>query len=309
MTADGSELSIRVTTLTCLSSVCRRLKPDCIMLRVWLVIPVVALITAALIPLQALAIALRWPVRHAVPRFYHRLLCALIGVRVHVVGAPPSQRPLLILANHTSWLDITVITSVLSVVFVAKSEVATWPVFGLLAKLQRSVFVDRQRRHRSAETSAEIARRLVDGDPVVLFAEGTSSDGNRVLPFRTALIGTAQELLTVQNADRVTIQPLSVAYVGWQGLPLDRRQRTAVSWYGTVDLVPHLINIVRCGAIDVVLAWGEPVTYDNRTDRKLLAKAMELAVRRLTTTTLRAGAAPRAGDDRVRHVPQVATAD
>jgi 1-acyl-sn-glycerol-3-phosphate acyltransferase len=262
-----------------------------------------------LIPVQALAVFFQWPVRHAIPKLYHRMLCALIGVRVHVVGTPPRQRPLLILANHSSWLDITVITSMLSVVFVAKSEVATWPVFGLLAKLQRSIFVDRQRRHKTGETSAEIAQRLVDGDPVVLFAEGTSSDGNRVLPFRTALIGAAQELLTVQNADRVTIQPLSVAYVGWQGLPLDRRQRTAVSWYGTVDLIPHLVNIVRSGAVDVVLTWGEPVTYDSHTDRKLLAKAMEVAVRRLTTTTLRSGAVPRPKEPTIRPAPQVAIAD
>jgi 1-acyl-sn-glycerol-3-phosphate acyltransferase len=279
------------------------------MLRLWLVIPVVGLITAALIPVQALAVFFQRPPRHAIPKLYHRMLCALIGVRVHVVGSPPRQRPLLILANHSSWLDITVITSMLSVVFVAKSEVATWPLFGLLAKLQRTIFVDRKRRHKTGDTSSEIARRLVDGDAVVLFAEGTSSDGNRVLPFRTALIGAAQELLTVPNADRVTIQPLSVAYIGWQGLPLDRRQRTAVSWYGTVDLIPHLVNIVRSGAVDVVLTWGEPVTYDGHTDRKLLAKAMEVAVRRLTTTTLRSGAVARPQEGRIQATAQVATAD
>jgi len=279
------------------------------MLRVWLVIVVVSVITAALIPAQALAVFFQWPMRHAIPKLYHRMLCTLIGVRVHVVGSAPTQRPLLILANHSSWLDITVITSMLSVVFVAKSEVATWPLFGLLAKLQRSIFVDRQRRHKTAQTSSEIAQRLIDGDPVVLFAEGTSSDGNRVLPFRTALIGAAQELLAVKDADRVTVQPLSVAYIGWQGLPLDRRQRTAVSWYGTVDLVPHLINIVRSGAVDVVLTWGEPLTYDNHTDRKRLAKAMEVAVRRLTTTALRSGAVPRPQEPSVLSTAQVATAD
>jgi lyso-ornithine lipid O-acyltransferase len=284
---------------------------DRLMLRLWLVIIVVGLITAALIPVQAVAVYFEWPMRHAIPKLYHRVLCALIGVRVHVVGSPPKQGPLLILANHSSWLDITVITSMLSVVFVAKSEVATWPLFGLLAKLQRSIFVDRRRRHKTGETSSEIAQRLVDGDPVVLFAEGTSSDGNRVLPFRTALIGAARELLAVHNhiADRVTIQPLSVAYVGWQGLPLDRRQRTAVSWYGTVELVPHLVNIVRSGAIDVVLTWGEPVTYDDNTDRKVLAKAMEVAVRQLTTTSLRSGVVPRPKQTGIRPAPQVATAD
>ena len=181
------------------------------------------------------------------------------------------------------------ITSVLPVVFVAKREVSTWPFFGLLARLQRSVFVDRERRHKTAQTSSEIAQRLLDGDPVVLFGEGTSSDGNRVLPFRTALIGAARDVLETERAQRVTVQPLSIAYVGLQGLPLGRQQRNEIAWYGSVDLIPHLVNILRSGAIDVVLTWGEPVVHDRDTNRKVLAKAAETTVRRLTATALRAG--------------------
>ncbi len=260
------------------------------MLRVPLVLVAVLLITAALMPFQALSLACKWPARRSIPVFYHRLMCALMGVRVHVVGAPVTARPLLILANHSSWLDITVITSALSVVFVAKREVARWPLFGWLAKLQRSVFVDRERRHRTGKASSEIAERLVGGDAVVLFAEGTSSDGNRVLPFRTALVGAAQELLAGGQADHVLVQPLSVAYVGLQGLPIDRRQRDTVAWYGRIDLLPHLFNVVRGGALDVVLTFGEPAIYDRTTDRKRLAKAMEGVVRRLTAAALRAGA-------------------
>jgi lyso-ornithine lipid O-acyltransferase len=259
------------------------------MLRLPLVVCAILLITAVLMPFQAASLLFNWPTRRSIPVLYHRLLCALIGVRVEVKGAPPAERPLLILANHSSWLDIAVITSVLSVVFVAKREVARWPFFGWLAKLQRSVFVDRGRRHRTGKASSEIAARLIEGDAVVLFAEGTSSDGNRVLPFRTALLGAAQELLATGEADQVTVQPLSVAYVRLQGLPIDRRQRSGVSWYGGIDLMPHLLNVVRGGALDVVLTFGAPATYDRSTDRKRLAKAMEDVVRRLTVTALRTG--------------------
>src|SRR6185369_17526448 len=98
--------------------------------------------------------------------------CRLVGVRVRTSGAAVEDRPLLIVANHSSWLDISIITSLAPVVFVAKSEIARWPFFGLLAKLQRSIFVGRDRRHKTAEVNAAIAQRLAEGDPVLLFGEG-----------------------------------------------------------------------------------------------------------------------------------------
>jgi 1-acyl-sn-glycerol-3-phosphate acyltransferase len=110
---------------------------------------------------------------------------------VRLTGAAIDTRPLLIVANHSSWLDISIITSLAPVVFVAKAEIARWPFFGLLAKLQRSIFVERDRRHKTGAVTSEIAQRLAEGDPVLLFGEGTAGDGNRVLPFRTALIGAA----------------------------------------------------------------------------------------------------------------------
>jgi 1-acyl-sn-glycerol-3-phosphate acyltransferase len=262
------------------------------MLRVAVVAVAVVVITAALIPFQWLSLIFNLRTRRAIPVLYHRIMRALLGVRVTVNGAPSPQRPLLVLSNHTSWLDITVITSVAPVVFVAKREVASWPFFGLLAKLQRSVFVDRQRRHKVAETNAEIAQRLAEGDPVVLFAEGTSSDGNRVLAFRTALIGAARDaLLQAQNGGRVLIQPLSIAYTGLQGVPLGRQHRPITAWYGALDLMPHLKRIIREGAIDATLTWGEPLEFDGTADRKAIARGMEATVRKLTVNALR-GRAP-----------------
>ncbi len=258
------------------------------MLRVVLVAAAIAVITAALIPFQWLSLVFKLPTRRAIPVFYHRVICALLGVRVRVVGARSGERPLLVLANHASWLDITVITAVAPVVFVAKREVAAWPFFGLLAKLQRSVFVDRQRRHKVVEANAEIAQRLAEGDPVVLFAEGTSSDGNRVLPFRSALIGAAHDALAeAEHAGRVLIQPLSIAYTGLQGIPMGRQHRPVAAWYGGLDLMPHLKRIVEEGATDVVVTWGEPIAYDGTADRKTIAREAEATVRKLTVNALR----------------------
>lgn len=258
------------------------------MLRAIFVALLLGLITAALIPLQWLSVVFKLPSRRAIPVLYHRLVCAIIGVRVHDVGQRVQRHPLLVVANHASWLDIPVITSLAPVVFVAKHEIASWPLFGLLAKLQRSVFVDRSRRHKTAEVNAEIAQRLAEGDPVVLFGEGTASDGNRVLPFRSALIGAARDALAAaEHTGHVYIQPLSLAYVGLQGIAMGRQFRPLAAWYGGVSLVPHLLGIVRRGGIDVVATWGEPMAYDGEIHRKEVAKSLEASVRRLTAAALR----------------------
>ena len=248
----------------------------------------VGAITAALILPQWLAVALRLPARRLIPVIYHRAICRLLGVRIRVVGNLPRRGPALLVANHVSWLDICVLTALAPVVFVAKREVATWPLFGLLAKLQRSVFIDRTRRAATRATNAEIAARLAEGDPVVLFAEGTSSDGNRVLPFRSSLIGAARAALKDgAGAKEVLIQPLAIVYTGLDGLPIGRQHRPHVAWYGAMDLLPHLAAIIRRGTIDVTVSFGEPLAFDHTADRKAIARTMEHAVRKMRIAAIR----------------------
>jgi 1-acyl-sn-glycerol-3-phosphate acyltransferase len=259
-----------------------------LILRGFLSIGAIVVVTLALLPFQWLAVRTKLPLRRRIPTFYHGIVCRILGVRITVAGRRTGERPLLIVANHTSWLDISVITAVAPVVFVAKREVATWPVFGLLARLQRSVFVDRTRRHKTKDVNNEIARRLADGDPVLLFGEGTSSDGNRVLAFRTALVGSARDAIAqAEHARRVWIQPLSVTYTAMQGIPFGRYSRGRVAWYGGMPLLPHLRHLVARGAIDVVVSWGEAIGYDELSDRKSVARQLEGEVRALTTAVLR----------------------
>jgi 1-acyl-sn-glycerol-3-phosphate acyltransferase len=263
------------------------------MLRLGYVFAAMAAITAFLLPFQWLAVKLGLPLRRRIPGLFHRMMCAILGVRVRVIGRQMPEHPLLIVANHTSWLDIPVITAVAPVVFVAKQEVAGWPLVGLLARLQRSVFVDRARRHKTHHVNAEIAQRLAEGDPVVLFGEGTSSDGNRVLPFRSALIGSARDALAdAGHTGRVWIQPLSIAYTGLQGLPLCRRDRPRVAWYGDLTMGPHLAGMARHGAIDATVIWGEPIAFDEQSDRKAITRLLEAEVRRRTVLALRGRGVP-----------------
>jgi 1-acyl-sn-glycerol-3-phosphate acyltransferase len=258
------------------------------MLRVIFVVAVFALVTVVLIPVQWIAVALKRPLRRRIPVLYHRFVCKLLGIHVRRVGAPSDRRPLLIVANHSSWLDISVITAQAPVVFVAKAEIARWPFFGLLAKLQRTVFVERDRRQKTGEVNAEIARRLAEGDPVLLFGEGTAGDGNRVMPFRTALIGAARDAIaSAGHVSQVWIQPLSIAYVSQQGIPLGRHLRPRAAWYGKMKLTGHIGAIVRSGAVDVSVTWGEPIAYDGAVDRKALAKLLESSVRLKTVAALR----------------------
>jgi lyso-ornithine lipid O-acyltransferase len=262
------------------------------MLRLWYSFTAISALTAVLLPFQMIAVWLDLPMRRRIPVFFHRTVCAVLGIRLHVVGHRMPEHPLLIVANHSSWLDILAITAVAPVVFVAKHEIASWPLFGMLAKLQRTVFVDRSRRHRTRDVNAEIARRLAEGDPVVLFGEGTSSDGNRVLPFRSALVGSARDALAeAEHTGRVWIQPLSIAYTGMGGLPISRRDRPHVAWYGDLSMPPHLLRIARRGAIDITVIWGEPIAFDEQSDRKRVARALETEVRRRTSDALRGRAA------------------
>jgi 1-acyl-sn-glycerol-3-phosphate acyltransferase len=256
--------------------------------RTFLSIGAIIVVTLALLPIQWLAVRFEWPVRKRIPTFYHGLVCRILSVRITSIGRQASVAPLLIVSNHVSWLDISVITAAAPVVFVAKREVASWPVFGLLARLQRSVFVDRERRQKTRDVNSEIARRLARGDAVVLFAEGTSSDGNRVLTFRTALIGSARDAIAeAGHVERVWIQPLSIAYTAVRGLPVGRPNRSTVAWYGSMPLLPHLRRLVASGAIDVTVTWGAPIPYDESSDRKSVARLLEGSVRAMTVAALR----------------------
>ncbi len=243
----------------------------------------------ALLPFHFIAITIGGPNAGAVTMRWHRFVLFLMGVRVRVRGAPAPGRPLLLLSNHMSWLDIPVLASRMPLSFIAKQEVAGWPVIGWLAKLQRTIFVDRQRRHRTGQVADQVAGRLARGDVIVLFAEGTSSDGNTVLPFRSALIGSAHR--AIDGEESATVQPVALAYTHVYGLPLGRQHRAKVAWFGDMDLAPHLKAVLASGAIDVEVVFGPPHDLAPHSDRKDIAAQAGVFVKK-TVARLNAGHDP-----------------
>lgn len=224
-------------------------------------------LTVALIPVQVVALLLRLPLSRRLPMWYHGICCRLLGIRLEVFGRRSRARPTLFVANHTSYLDIAIYGALIPGSFVAKAEIAKWPLFGLLAKLQRSVFVDRRVRTSHLQAS-EIGRRLEARDNMILFPEGTSDDGNRVFPFKSALFAVAE---MKPRGKPLVVQPVSLTYSRLDGIPIGRHLRPFFAWYGDMDLISHARQLIGLGRLTATVSFHDPVTIEEFESRKALS--------------------------------------
>ena len=240
--------------------------------RLIVVVVVLLPVTFVLLPVQYLAIIFFPLLSRKIPLYWHKLALLLVGTKVFVRGQMPVEKPLLIVANHLSWSDILVLGSVMELCFIAKDEVKSWPGISVLARLQRTVFVNRGKRSDSGKQVNSVAARLLEGDRMVLFAEGTTCSGHRISPFKSALFGAAQYALKESHLESVTVQPVAIAYTHLFGMPLGRYHQTQASWPGDIPLGPHLINFLKKGAYDVEVVFGEPLMITSKTSRREVAR-------------------------------------
>ena len=241
-------------------------------LRPLLILAGLAAVTLPLMLVQWLLLRL-WPaMARVLPMHYHRMVLRILGVRLKIVGAVTHEGPALLASNHVSWLDIVVLSAVAPLSFIAKREVGVWPFFGTLARLQRTVFVDRDRRHSTGASRDDMQERLKTGDILVLFAEGTSSDGRHVLPFKSAFFGAAEY-------EGVLVQPVTLAYAGHRNLPMTRRLMPFYAWYGDMELPAHLWGAIAMGPIEVTVICHPPLSLSGGLTRKSLARHAETLVR------------------------------
>lgn len=203
---------------------------------------------------------------YILPLFYHKVLCRLFGLRLTVCGEPILDGPVLYVANHLSYFDILALSGVIPASFVAKKEVASWPLFGILARLQKTVFIDRSRT-AARLSGRQVQEALTQGRPLVLFAEGTSSDGRRVLPFRSSLLAPLDGLPSTR------VQPVTVCLEG----AVTQAQRDAYAWYGDMDLLPHLWAFAKSSGAHVRLVFHAPLPA-GLLDRKVLTHNVQEAV-------------------------------
>ncbi len=248
---------------------------------------VIVVTSILLMPLQVLALTFDWRLRRTLPRHWHRIICYCLGIRIRVRGRLENRRPLMLCSNHSSWMDIMVMSAVADVAFIAKIEVRDWPIFGTLAKLQKSVFVVREEKRRTGDQASEIAGRMADGEIVVLFPEGTTSDGNRLLEVKSSLFGAAAMAVPHSPTGAVMVQPVAIAYTRVHGIAMGRYHRPLAAWPGDLELLPHLIDILKCGAIDAEVSFGEAVEYGEKTNRKAVSSTISARIRNLLNSSLR----------------------
>jgi len=227
--------------------------------------------------LTGLAMAFPWVLRgQGVPpryaRFWHGVCLKIVGIEVTVRGAPLSHGSGLLVSNHISYLDIIILGSCSLASFVSKAEVRDWPLFGLLAKQQRTVFIERK-RSAAKEQRATLESRIRSGDRLILFPEGTTSDGQRTLTFKTSLF----DIASIEGNDglSVPVQPVTLAYTHLDGIPMGRWLRPLYAWYGDMELTSHMLQWMGVGQVKVEVTFHEPVRQSDFQSRKHLAEYCE----------------------------------
>lgn len=237
-----------------------------IMLRIpllvlWIIIlPVPALIIRLIRPTAKLS-------TEKLPMLFHRGLCRIFGLRLHVEGKLCEERPTLYISNHVSYLDIFLLGSIVPGYFIAKSEVSGWPLLGKLAKLQNTLFIERNGRHARAQVDI-LQKQLISGNNLILFPEGTSTDGIHVEPFKSSLFHAAES-----NPDiGIQIQPITLAYTNHKGQPMPQSIRDYYAWYADMPFLPHFVQALGMRSADVELILHAPVKIQAYESRKACAE-------------------------------------
>jgi 1-acyl-sn-glycerol-3-phosphate acyltransferase len=231
----------------------------------------------------------RW--RKPFKRWYYRHICRLLGFTV-VLRGKQAPAPVLFVSNHISYFDILVLGSVLEACFVSRADVRQWPLVGWSAVVQGTVFIERRRGEAKNHTDV-IGERLAADDSLVVFAEGTSGDGNQVLPFKSTLFAVAERR---PHGRPLTVQPVTLAYTKLDGVPMGRYLRPLFAWYGDMTLTMHMLRALSLGRVTVEIILHEPVTIDGFASRKALSDHCRSQVAQGLSEALSGRRAPQSPD-------------
>jgi lyso-ornithine lipid O-acyltransferase len=241
-------------------------------------------------PIRWLALSRGWKLGQGLPVLYNRAMCAAVGLRVREHGKPAATIPQLVVPNHVSWMDIPALASIRPTEFLAKKEVGSSAFVRALLALQGVALVDRRKRTGIPAVNAEIARRMRGGAAVILFAEATTGDANRLLRFRSSHFEAVRHTLDPEQPGHAIIQPVFIAYSRRTGLPVGRPERPDMAWYGDMTFFDHFWRVLAAGRIDCDIYWGAPIPFFRDSNRKDIARRTEGTVRALALAA-RAGAA------------------
>jgi 1-acyl-sn-glycerol-3-phosphate acyltransferase len=233
----------------------------------------IALWTLPSLIIQTVLLAIPGRPKVMFAQVYWATFARLLGLTVRVIGEPAvgGARPVVFVSNHSSWLDVPVLGGQLDGCFIAKSEVSRWPMISTIARLGRTVFVSRRRGATLSERDS-MRGRLAAGDSLILFPEGTTSDGSRVMPFRSSFFAIAE------GERPPLIQPVSVVYDRLAGLPTGRASRPLFAWYGDMDIASHYWRLAQHSGLRVTVLLHAPLDPAQFPNRKALSRAVWGAV-------------------------------
>lgn len=231
--------------------------------------------TVAIIPIQFIMIVLFKKQDYVIPVFYAKALNFILGVQINTYGQKMAKSQTLFVSNHISYLDIPVLGSLIHGSFVAKSDVASWPLFGLLAKLRKTVFIDRTKAG-TKEGNNQIETYINQGRNLILFPEGTSSEGTTVLPFKSSFFKMA-----IDNENCEFVQPVTLRIKNIEGEAVEKNRRyDDYAWYGDMTLSPHLWNFFGLSGVTIDVIFHTPIPPRHLSNRKELAKHCEEEVKK-----------------------------
>ena len=229
------------------------------------------LITIFLIFLKTFIQLFSKSISKKIVQIFHKFLLWLLNINVEVLGKKNLDNvPTLYVSNHLSYLDIPVLGSTLNGRFVAKNEISLWPLAGFLSKVGDTIFINRNLRFLKKNKSI-ILENISKGDNIILFPEGTTSDGIRVLKFKSSLLFSLEK-------KNITIQPIVIDYKSINGMPLNRWLKPIIAWYGDMDLKPHLVNILKLFSIKAKVTFLSPLNGKDFTNRKDMTSTLHHAI-------------------------------
>ena len=236
------------------------------MILIFLRLIIFLLLTLALLPFQFIIVFFIKNYTYIIPYFYHKICLRIFGIKIKTFGKVSINFPILLISNHASYLDIIILGSLFKTSFIAKKEISKWPLLGILAKLQNTIFIDRRVSSLKNQEN-QIIKHLNEKKNLVIFPEGTSSDGNRVLPFKSSLFNIFEKNLN----SKILVQTITIVYKKINGIPMNRIERKNITWHSNMDLIPNIFNVLKKLSIEVEIIFNDEFLPSKEYDRKKLA--------------------------------------
>ena len=236
------------------------------MIVIFLRLIIFLLLTLALLPFQFIIVFFIKNYAYIIPYFYHKICLRIFGIKIKTFGKVSINSPILLISNHASYLDIIILGSLFKTSFIAKKEISKWPLLGILAKLQNTIFIDRRVSSLKNQEN-QIIKHLNEKKNLVIFPEGTSSDGNRVLPFKSSLFNIFGKSLN----SKILVQTITIVYKKINGIPMNRIERKNITWHSNMDLIPNIFNVLKKLSIEVEIIFNDEFLPSKEYDRKKIA--------------------------------------